>query len=297
MKAQLLSDLALAGHSFCWLNMINTLLGVKKTMTSTYDSRGRRVGATVVQMSSNFVTQVKTTEGKDGYNAIQLGYGTKKSVKKPQLGIGKKATIELPIRWFREVKASDQDLKPGTEIKLNQVFSIGDAVKVTADSKGKGFQGGVRRHGFHGGPKTHGQSDRLRAPGAIGSGTTPGRVYKGKKMAGHMGTTQVSVKNLEIVGLDKVNNLLVVKGAIPGPVGSLVMVTKLGRIKGYTPPPEEKPEEGEEQEAKDREGLQESEVKEGQVVEEASTAEQAESAEQKGESSSAEATEDKENAG
>lgn len=261
--------------------MINTLLGIKKNMTSTYDSRGRRVGATVVQMSSNFVTQAKTTEGKDGYDAIQLGYGTKKSVKKPQLGIGKKAAIELPIRWFREVKASDQELKPGTEITLNQVFSIGDAVKVIADSKGKGFQGGVRRHGFHGGPKTHGQSDRLRAPGAIGSGTTPGRVYKGKKMAGHMGATQVSIRNLEVVGLDKTNNLLLIKGGIPGPVGSLVMVTKLGRIKGYTPPPEEKADEEEEQKEAEVHEAKEPEAKE-EKTEEVSV-EPTEQPEQKGE--------------
>lgn len=225
------------------LYMINTLLGTKKEMTSTYDSRGRRVGASVVQISPNFVTQVKTADGKDGYRAIQLGYGTKKSVKKPQLGIGKKLAVPQPIRWFREVRENGQDLKPGQEIKLDQVFSIGDGVKVSGTSKGKGFQGVVRRHGFHGGPKTHGQSDRLRAPGAIGSGTTPGRVYKGKKMAGHMGAESVSVRNLEVVGIDKEKNLLVVKGGIPGPVGSLVMVTKLGRIKGYTPPPEEKPEE------------------------------------------------------
>lgn len=228
--------------------MINTLIGTKKDMTSTYDSRGRRVGATVVQISPNFVTQIKTADGKDGYNGVQLGYGTKKSVKKPQLGIGKKAAVELPIRWFREVEGGGEELKPGTEITLNQVFSIGDAVKIQGTSKGKGFQGGVRRHGFHGGPKTHGQSDRLRAPGAIGSGTTPGRVYKGKKMAGHMGAEKVSVKNLEVVGLDKTNNLLVIKGAVPGPVGGLVMVTKLGRIKGYTPPPEEKPSDEEDQE-------------------------------------------------
>ena len=230
-------------------SMVNTLLGVKKQMTATYDSRGRRVGATVVEIQPNLVVQLKTIGGKDGYDAIQLGYGTKKSVKKPQLGTIKKSGLDAKIRWFREVKASDQELKPGTEITLNQVFSIGDAVKVSGISKGKGFQGGVRRHGFHGGPKTHGQSDRLRAPGAIGSGTTPGRVYKGKKMAGHMGASQVSVKNLEVVGLDKENSLLVIKGGIPGPVGSLVMVTKLGRIKGYTPPPEEKPSEEEEKEA------------------------------------------------
>ncbi|OGE18993.1 50S ribosomal protein L3 [Candidatus Daviesbacteria bacterium RIFCSPLOWO2_02_FULL_41_8] len=246
-------------------------------MTSTYDSRGRRVGATVVQISPNFVTQVKTTEGKDGYNGVQLGYGTKKSVRKPQLGIGKKAGIEQPVRWFREVrikgegesvKGEVESLKPGTEIKLDQVFSIGDAVKVIGTSKGKGFQGGVRRHGFHGGPKTHGQSDRLRAPGAIGSGTTPGRVYKGKKMAGHMGDTQASVKNLEVVGLDKEKNLLTIKGAVPGPVGSLVMVTKLERIKGYTPPPEEKPdEEGEGESVKGEEKTENQQ--ETPVVEEA----------------------------
>ncbi|MBI2337971.1 50S ribosomal protein L3 [Candidatus Daviesbacteria bacterium] len=225
--------------------MINTLLGIKKNMTSTYDSRGRRVGATIVEIAPNLVTQVKTSEGKDGYDGVQLGFGTKKSVRKPQLGHGKKIGIEQPIRWFREVREDGQDLQPGTEIKLNQVFSMGDAVKVTGISKGKGFQGGVRRHGFHGGPKTHGQSDRLRAPGAIGSGTTPGRVYKGKKMAGHMGNEQVSAKNLEVVGIKRAENLLFVKGAVPGPVGGLVMITKLGRIKGYTPPPEEKVEEGE----------------------------------------------------
>lgn len=230
--------------------MINTLLGIKKEMTATYDSRGRRVGATVVEINPNLVTQIKTSDGKDGYSAVQLGFGTKKSVRKPQLGHGKKAGIEQPIRWFREVRIMNQessleDTKPGTEIKLDQVFSIGDAVKVQGVSKGKGFQGGVRRHGFHGGPKTHGQSDRLRAPGAIGSGTTPGRVYKGKKMAGHMGDVKVSIKNLEVVGIDKEKSLLVVKGGIPGPVGNLVMVTKLGRIKGYTPPPEEKVEEEE----------------------------------------------------
>lgn len=251
---------------FVGKNMIDTLLGIKKEMTSVYDSRGRRVGATVVQIFPNFVTQIKTADGKDGYSAVQLGYGIKKSVKKPQLGHGKKAGIEQPIRWFREVKINNQQsseqLKPGTEVKLDQVFSMGDAVKITGTSKGKGFQGGVRRHGFHGGPKTHGQSDRLRAPGAIGSGTTPGRVYKGKKMAGHMGDSQVSIKNLEVVGLDKENNLLIVKGGIPGPAGSLVMMTRLGRIKGYTPPPEEKPSEEEESVQKDSENSESQRVSE-----------------------------------
>ena len=212
-------------------------------MTATYDSRGRRVGATVVEIAPNYITQLNSA-------SVQLGYGSKKSVKKPQIGHAKAAGLDQKIRWFREVAAEGEDLKPGQELKLDQVFSIGDAVKVSGTSKGKGFQGGVRRHGFHGGPKTHGQSDRHRAPGSIGSGTTPGRVYKGKKMAGHMGNIKVSVKNLEVVGIDKIKNLLVVKGGIPGPANSLVMITNLGKIKGYTPPPEEKLEEETEENGK-----------------------------------------------
>lgn len=229
--------------------MINTLLGVKKQMTSTYDSRGRRVGATMVEIQPNYVTQVKTSDGKDGYNGVQLGYGAKKSVKKPQLGHAKKAGVERGMRWFREIRGDGGDLKPGQQLEVGQVFSIGDAVKVQGTSKGKGFAGVVKRHGFHGGPKTHGQSDRHRAPGSIGSGTTPGRVYKGKKMAGHMGNVKVSTRGLEVVSVDKEKNLLTIKGAVPGPTNGLVMITKLGRIKGYTPPPEEKPAEEEAVEA------------------------------------------------
>ncbi len=215
-------------------------------MTSGYDARGRRVGATIVEIQPNWVTQIKTIEGKDKYNSVQIGLGEKKSVKKPQIGHLKKAGIDKKVRFLREIRTDETNLEPGTEVKLNQVFSIGDALKVTGISKGRGFQGGVRRHGFHGGPKTHGQSDRHRAPGSIGSGTTPGRVYKGKKMAGHMGVETVSVRNLEVIGLDKDSNLLTIKGGIPGVWGSLLTITKLGRIKGYTPPPEEKADEEEE---------------------------------------------------
>ncbi len=218
-------------------------------MTSAYDARGGRVGATVVEVNPNFVTQLKSTDSKDGYDAVQLGYGTKKSVKKPQIGHSKKSGLDQKIRWFREVKVRVtgdrqqlENLNPGQQISISDIFSVGDAVKVTGTSKGKGFQGGVRRHGFHGGPKTHGQSDRHRAPGSIGSGTTPGRVYKGKRMAGHMGSETVSTRNLEVVGIDKTNNLISIKGAVPGAAGGLIMITKLGRIKGYTPPPEEKEE-------------------------------------------------------
>ncbi|MDO8429055.1 MAG: 50S ribosomal protein L3 [Candidatus Daviesbacteria bacterium] len=230
--------------------MINSLLGIKRNMTATYDARGRRVGATIVEVLPNFVTAVKTKDSKDGYNSVQLGTGTKKSVNKPQIGQLKKVGIEQKVRWLREIRTDEIDLNPGTSIELGQVFSVGDSVKVTGISKGKGFQGGVRRHGFAGGPKTHGQSDRHRAPGSIGQTTTPGRVYKGKKMAGHMGVDTVSVRGLEVVSLDKKTNLLVLKGAVPGFIGGLVTITKLGRIKGYTPPPEEKEDEEEAQDVK-----------------------------------------------
>lgn len=224
-------------------------------MTSTYDARGRRVGATVVEITPNAVTQVKTKSGNDGYSAVQLAFGTKKSTKKPQIGHAKKAGLDQKVRWFREVPlaSSGQELTPGTEITLNQVFSVGDSIKVAGISKGRGFAGGMKRHGFHGGPKTHGQSDRWRAPGSIGSGTTPGRVLKGKKMAGHMGVETVTVRGLEVIAVDKKNNLLTVKGGVPGYPGALLTLTKLGRIKGYTPPPEEKPDEEEDQQVSETE--------------------------------------------
>lgn len=264
--------------------MIDTLLGIKKNMTSTYDARGRRVGATVIEISPNAVTQVKTKDGKDGYNAVQLGFGTKKSTKKPQIGHAKKAGIDQKIRWFREVRTKERNpsislgtIKPGQEINLASVFSVGDEVKVTGTSKGRGFAGGMKRHGFHGGPKTHGQSDRSRAPGSIGSGTTPGRVLKGKKMAGHMGVETVTVRGLEVVALDKKNNLLTVKGGVPGFSGSLLVVTKLGRIKGYTPPPEEKEEEPEESDESKESVESNMESQEEQVAEVAEGGENAES--------------------
>jgi len=224
--------------------MIDTLFGIKKNMTSSYDARGRRTGVTVLEIQPNIVTQVKSHSGKDGYDAVQLGTGVKKSIKKPQIGHAKAAGTEAKIRWFREIREKS-DLELGTTIEVGKVFAKGDAVKITGTSKGKGFQGGVRRHGFHGGPKTHGQSDRHRAPGSIGSGTTPGRVLKGKKMAGHMGNETATVSNLEVIEVKKAENLLIVKGAVPGYVGALVQITKTGKIKGYTPPPEEKPDEEE----------------------------------------------------
>lgn len=215
--------------------MINTLIAIKKNMGSSYDTRGRRVGTTVLEIAPNIVTQVKTLETKDGYNAIQLGLGSRKYMKKPQMGHLKKNNIDQNVKYFREIRTEEVDLNPGQEIKASDIFFVGDLVKVSGVSKGRGFQGGMKRHGFHGGPKTHGQSDRHRAPGSIGSTTTPGRVYKGKKMAGHSGVERVSLKNLEVVALDKENNLLTLKGGVPGYNGALVMVEKIGHVKNHIP--------------------------------------------------------------
>lgn len=226
--------------------MLSTLLGIKKEMTSAYDARGRRVAVTKVAVSPNFVTQVKTVE-KDGYNAVQIATGTKKSVKSPQKGHFKKAGVTENLRYVKETRtADDEGLTAGEEIAINKVLRKGDQVKVTGTEKGRGFQGGVRRHGFHGvGMRTHGQSDRQRAPGSIGTGTTPGRVLKGKRMAGHMGAETATVMGLEVIAVSKADGTVSIKGAIPGPYGGLVKIIKTGVIKGYIEPPEEKEDEEE----------------------------------------------------
>lgn len=237
---------------FCWAKkrrnnyMIQTILGIKKEMSSGYDARGRRVAVTRVAVSPNFITQVKTVE-KDGYNSVQVAMGTKKSVKKPQQGHFKKAGVAENLRFVKEVRIdASEDLTAGTEITAGKVLKKGDEVKVTGTEKGRGFQGGVRRHGFHGvGMRTHGQSDRQRAPGSIGTGTTPGRVLKGKRMAGHMGSETATTRGLEVIEVNRVDGVVSIKGAIPGPYGGLVKITKTGVIKGYIAPPEEKEDEEE----------------------------------------------------
>lgn len=195
-------------------------------MTQGYDSHGRWVPITVVKTPNNTVYQLKNKE-KDGYASAQIGFGSKKNSSKPLLGLAKKANSNAPV-VLREVNFSG-DVEIGNEISVKDVFRVGELIDITGTSKGKGFAGGMKRHGFHGGPRTHGQSDRSRAPGSIGSGTTPGRVYKGKKMAGHMGHEQVTVKDLEVLAVDEENNLLLVKGAIPGPKEGFVLVTKTGK--------------------------------------------------------------------
>jgi large subunit ribosomal protein L3 len=212
--------------------MLNALLGTKSIQTQTFDEKGNRLPVTDI-VTGPIVVQVKTAD-KDGYWAVQLGLGIRrtKNTSKPLLGHLKKTGKgnQLP-RFLREIKFDGKDedvkkLKIGDMIVADQVFQIGDKVKVTGISKAKGFAGGVKRHGFAGGPRTHGQSDRERAPGSIGQTTTPGRVYKGKRMAGRMGGVTKTVKGLKIFAIDNQKNLIRVKGLIPGNMNSPVLVEK-----------------------------------------------------------------------
>lgn len=210
--------------------MINTILGTKIKQTQKFTSEGVRIPATLIQAGPCFVVQVK--EG-----AIQLGLGEKKEkrTKKPILGHIKKAGLKHIPRFLREISVNQPEisanLKPGAEIKVGDVFKTGDLVNIIGTSKGKGFAGVVKRWGFAGGPRTRGQSDRERAPGSIGATTTPGRVLKGKKMAGRMGGERVTVKNLTVVHIDPKNNLLVVKGLVPGAKDGLLIIKKVGETK------------------------------------------------------------------
>lgn len=217
------------------------LLGRKVGMMRLFDGGGRSRGVTVIELGPNYVTQVRTPE-RDGYNAVQLGFpGDRKRINRPQRGHLRTSGLEgraPALTRLREFRVDDvSGYQPGQVLTVEQ-FEAGTFVDVTATSKGRGFQGGVKRHNFAGGPKTHGQSDRHRAPGSIGSGTTPGRVYKGLKMAGHMGAETVSVLNLLVVAVDPSRNLLFVEGSVPGARNGIVTVGS-GRkkaLKDYSPP-------------------------------------------------------------
>ncbi len=211
------------------LKMLKGLIGQKLNMTQMFDKHGRVVPATRIKVMPNRVFQVKTYET-DGYKAVQIGIGEKKKAGKSALGHSKKANVSVAPRILKEV-AADGEVKAGIEIKVDEVFRKGSLVDIVGTSKGKGFAGGVKRWGFSGGPKTHGQSDRHRAPGSIGAGTTPGRVYKGLKMAGHLGSDRVTVQSLEIMDLDKETGEILVGGSIPGAIGSFVLIEKSGKKK------------------------------------------------------------------
>jgi large subunit ribosomal protein L3 len=205
-------------------------MGRKVGMTQLLTGRGEVVPVTIIEAGPCYVTQIKT-EKRDGYTAIQLGFDETKQrrLTKGQVGHLKRRGMphDVPmVRVLRELRIKNtEDYELGQKV-LADIFTTHEGVDVIGISKGRGFQGGVKRHGFHGGPRTHGQSDRLRAPGASSSGTTPGRIYKGKRMAGHMGNVPVTVANLRVVLVDAERNLLAVRGAVPGAKGSVVLVTE-----------------------------------------------------------------------
>lgn len=197
------------------------ILGKKAGMTQIFDDTGEVTPVTVIEAGPCYVTQIKT-KTKDGYEAVQLGFGEAKRLNRPQRGHLPKGVPDL--RYLGEVKVDDiSAYEIGQKIDAG-VFSVGDLVDVTGISKGKGFAGAMKRHGFSGGPATHGQSDRARAPGSIGATSTPGRVFKGKRMPGHMGSRRTTVLNLKVAMVDPERNLLAVRGAVPGAKGGLVTI-------------------------------------------------------------------------
>ncbi len=203
--------------------MKKAILTTKVGMTQIFNEDGVLTPVTVLQAGPCVVTQVKTVDN-DGYSAVQVGFGDirEKLVNKPMKGHFAKAGV-APKRFVREFRLEDaESYTVGQEIKAD-VFAAGDKVDATAKSKGKGFQGAIKRHGQSRGPMTHG-SKYHRHAGSNGSATTPGRVFKGKKMAGHMGAVRITVQNLEVVRVDAEQNLILVKGAVPGPKKSLVMI-------------------------------------------------------------------------
>ncbi|MFH1006763.1 MAG: 50S ribosomal protein L3 [Candidatus Latescibacterota bacterium] len=202
------------------------ILGKKLGMTQLFSKEGAQIPVTVVQAGPCPVIQIKNKQT-DGYNAVQLGYATtrEKLVNKAQLEVFRRAEVK-PQRILKEFRVDDLDTyEVGKTVEVG-IFKEGDFVKVTGRSKGKGFAGVIKRHGFRDGPKTHGQSNRLRSPGSIGASSSPSRVWKGQRMAGRMGNEQKTVKNLQVYQVDAERNLLLIKGAVPGPTNGIVWVTK-----------------------------------------------------------------------
>jgi large subunit ribosomal protein L3 len=205
--------------------MIDGILGKKLGMTQRFSEDGTLHAVTVIQAGPCTVVQVKTSE-KDGYQAVQIGFDKAKRLNKPKQGHLKNLG---EFRHLREVISKDiSGIEEGATIDVS-IFKAGEKVDVVGKSKGKGFAGVVKRYHFAGGPKTHGQSDRHRAPGSVGAGTTPGRVTKGFKMAGHMGNERVTSQNLVVMETDPERNLLLVSGAVPGPQNGLVLIKKRTR--------------------------------------------------------------------
>jgi len=203
--------------------MIQGIVGRKIGMTQLFQDGGEVV-VTAIEAGPCFVTQIKT-EAKDGYDAVQVGFGEAKRLNSAQKGHLKDVGR---FKYLREFDMEDiESAQVGQKLDVD-MFKSGDLVDVTGTSKGKGFAGVVKRHHFAGGPKTHGQSDRHRAPGSIGAGTSPGRVFKGTRMAGHMGNRRVTVRNLKVIDVDLARHLILVEGAVPGSNKGLLLIKKAG---------------------------------------------------------------------
>ena len=204
--------------------MLKGLIGKKIGMTQIFDEQGVAFAVTLIEAGPCYVTQVRLPE-KEGYSSVQLGFGESnpKRITSGELGHLKANEIS-PLRFLREFRAKEHGLKIGDKVTVTDAFAVGERVDVIGVSKGKGFAGAVKRYHFHGMNATHGTSDRNRAPGSRGSGTTPGRVYKGARGAGHMGVDRVTAQNLKVIMVDAERNLLAINGAVPGGKGSLVMI-------------------------------------------------------------------------
>ena len=204
--------------------MLKGLIGRKIGMSQVFDEQGVAYAVTIIEAGPCFVTQVRAPE-KEGYSAVQLGFGETHPKRLTQGEAGHLKVNEIPpLRFLREFRAKEHGLKVGDKVTVGDAFAVGERVDVIGISKGKGFAGGVKRYHFHGMNATHGTSDRNRAPGSRGSGTTPGRVYKGSRGAGHMGVDRVTAQNIKVVMVDPERNLIAINGAVPGGKGSVVMI-------------------------------------------------------------------------
>jgi large subunit ribosomal protein L3 len=199
------------------------IIGKKVGMSQVFDADGKVTPVTVIQAGPCFVTQIRSAE-RDGYTAVQLGFQEVAPEKLPGGERGHLVKRNMPaVKYLREFRVKESDLEEGQRIAVD-VFALGDRVDIVGTSKGRGFAGVIKRHHFNRQPTTHGASDRTRAPGSSGSGTTPGRVKKGTRRSGRMGNDRVTVQNLEVMVVDAERNLLAVKGAVPGAKGGLVII-------------------------------------------------------------------------
>ena len=205
------------------------ILGKKLGMTQIFDKKGNAIAVTLIEAGPCYITQIKSVE-KDGYAALQMGFGDVKHVKKPLLGHLKKAKIKVHLKYLTEMrvedtksksfKIGDKEIKAGDAIDAS-IFIQDESIEISGRSKGKGFAGTIKRHKFHRGPESHG-GDNVRRPGSIGMCSFPARVFKGKRMAGHMGNAKVTIKNLKVAKVDVRNNILMIAGPVPGPNGGIV---------------------------------------------------------------------------